>query len=220
MKTGSKKAQNPRPSLANRIDFYLSVSRVVDGLWIGTIDVNDELILRRVEEALGLIKAYDKRRYNRLLNDLERVWVRLLPGELGHFSVAISACVLDTRFVLDEATSPEMLATVIVHEATHARLRRCGFGYDEDVRPRVEAICHRRELAFVRKLPNAQSARDWAERAMEVMQHPSTEYTDAAFAKRRLEGYVEALHHLGAPKWLVRTALMIGAWRARGRERR
>jgi hypothetical protein len=220
MRTGSKKAQNPRPSLLDRIEICLSVSRVVDGLWLGTININDELILRRLEEALGLIKAYDKRRYNRLLNDLERVWVRLLPGELGHFSVALRSCVLDTRFVLDETTSPEMLATVIVHEATHARLRRCGIGYDEDVRHQVEAICHRRELAFVCKLPNGQSVREWVERAMEVMQHPSTEYTDAAFAKRQLEGNIENLRHLGAPKWLVRLAEVIQEWRTRGRQRR
>lgn len=165
-------------------------------------------------------KTYDKRQYNRVLNDVERVWVRMLPGDLGHFDRAIRACVLDTRFVLDETTSPEMLATVIVHEATHARLRRCGFGYDEDLRHRVEAICHRRELAFVRKLPNGQSAQEWVERAMEAMEHPSTEWSDAAFAKRNLEGSVEMLRHLGAPKWLMRMALMIRAWRARGRERR
>jgi hypothetical protein len=220
MQTGSKKAQYSRPSLIERIDLYFAVSKVSDGLWIGTLDTNAELILSRVEAALGLIKTYDKRRYDRLLNDVERVWVRLLPGELGHFSVATGACVLDTRFVLDEATSPDMLATVIVHEATHARLRRCGFGYAEDMRHQVEAICHRRELAFVRKLPNVQSAREWAERAMELMQHASAEYTDAALTKRRLEGSVEALHHLGVPKWLVRTALVIGAWRSRGRQRR
>ena len=213
MKTGSKKAQNPRPSLVERIDFYLAVSRIVDGLWVGTIDLNDQLILRRVEEALGLIKAYDKRRYNRLLNDLERVWVRLLPGELGHFSVALRACVLDTRFVLDETTSPEMLATVIVHEATHARLRRCGFGYDEDVRHRVEAICHRRELAFVRKLPKGQYVREWIEEGTELR---PTELTDAARAKRELEDTVEMLHHLGAPKWLIRMLPVIRAWRTRG----
>src|SRR5262245_12890125 len=140
MQTASKKAQYSRPSIIERVDFYLAVSKVSDGLWIGTLDTNAEPVLCRVEAALGLIKTYDKRRHDRLLNDVERVWVRLLPGELGHFSVATGACVLDTRFVLDETTSPDMLATVIVHEATHARLRRCGFGYDEEMRHRVEAI--------------------------------------------------------------------------------
>ena len=211
MRTGSN---DPRPPLADRIGLFFSVGRVVDGLWIGTIDVNDEPVLRRVEEALALIKAYDKRRYDRLIKDLERVWVRMLPDELGNFSRALRACVLDTRFVLAETTSLEILAVVIVHEATHARLRHCGIGYDEQMRHRVEAVCFRRELAFARKLPKGQPVREWIENSLE--QVPAFDWTDAARAKRDLEGNVEILHHLGAPKWLVRMMLAVRAWRTRG----
>jgi len=35
-----------------------------------------------------------------------------------------------------------------VHEATHARLRRYGIGYEEGLRQRVEEANFRRELAF------------------------------------------------------------------------
>ena len=63
-------------------------------------------------------------------------------------------CVIDERFVVDEGTTPEMIASVIVHEATHARLFRMGIGYEEGRRARVEQVCLRRELAFAAKLPD------------------------------------------------------------------
>jgi hypothetical protein len=196
---------------------HFSTGKVVDGLWVGTYEGDAEPILRRVEDALGLIKACDKCRYDRIIHDLERVWVRLLPGDLARFSPALRACVLDPRFVLAEMTPPEILAAAIVHEATHARLWHCGIGYEEDLRPRVEAICVRRELAFARKLPNGRSVREWAEGAM---RHPSTEWKDAAFAERDLEGSVQMLHHLGVPKWLVRMLVAIRAWRTGRQEGR
>jgi hypothetical protein len=117
-------------------------------MWVGTyFQRNAEQVMRRVEETLRLIKTYDERRYKRLISDLSRVWVRLVPGGLGKYTHSLRACELDERFVLAETSPPEMIAATIVHEATHARLWRFGFGYDENVRGRVEAVCVRRELA-------------------------------------------------------------------------
>ena len=78
MKLGPKKAQDPSLSFADRVMLRLSAGRLVDGLWIGTFESEAEPILRRVEELLRLIKTYDRHRYNRIVGDLERVWVRLL----------------------------------------------------------------------------------------------------------------------------------------------
>jgi hypothetical protein len=59
----------------------ISRSRCVDGLWIGSSgQKHSELVLGRVEEALGLVKTYDRVRYNRLIRDLERVLVTVLLG--------------------------------------------------------------------------------------------------------------------------------------------
>lgn len=99
----------------------------------------------RVEEALALIKRYDRLQYDRLSRDLKRVWVHVLHGIRGE---AFVTCELDARSVQPETTSPELIASTIVHEATHSRLLRCGIGYEEAVRARVEAVCLRRELAF------------------------------------------------------------------------
>jgi hypothetical protein len=168
----------------------------VDGLWIGFGGKKQpEPALGRVEEALRLIKIYDRVRYDRLIRDLERVWVRPLPGPVGAFSYSLGACLLDQRFVLAETSLPEMIAATIVHEATHARLLRCGIGYEENLRARVEAVCLRRELAFAAKLPDGQQVREQAERALE------------AWIERERSGYIQMLRYVGFPDWLARTTL-------------
>jgi hypothetical protein len=98
--------------------------------------------LGRVEEALGLVKTYDRVRYNRLIRDLERVLVTVLSGSTGSYNSSIGACQLDERFVL-AGTSPAVIASAIVHEAAHARLQRRGVGYQEEIRSQSEhkAFC-------------------------------------------------------------------------------
>jgi hypothetical protein len=122
---------------------WLSVSKRIDGLLVGTweSDANAEAVFRRVEGALGLIKAHDRLRYERLLRDLERLRVWLLPGGCGSYKKGLRSCELDSRFVLSETSSLEMIASTIVHQATHARLMRCGIGYEMELRARVEAAC-------------------------------------------------------------------------------
>jgi hypothetical protein len=86
----------------------------IDGMWVGSFETEPELGLHRVKEALRLVKIYDTRRYERLIRDLERVWVCPIPGGLAHFDYSIWACVLDPRYVLDETNSPETIAGAIV----------------------------------------------------------------------------------------------------------
>ena len=133
----------------------------MDGLWVGA-EQGGERGLRRAEEALDIIKQHDRHRYNRIRGDIERVWVRVIPGALARFNEALSACELDARFVLDEASPLEVIAAAIVHEATHARIARCGIAYEEDKRHRIEAICIRRELAFAARLHDGEQVRVWA----------------------------------------------------------
>jgi hypothetical protein len=192
-----------RPPLADRLALRFSTARHLDGLWFGTWESEPEQILSRVEEALLLIKRYDPIRYNRLLRDLERVWVLLLPSSIGGFDYKIHACKIDSRYCLAATTTPELIAAVVVHEATHARLWRRGIRYEEALRPRVEAACLRREIAFAAKLPNGEAVRDSAARTLTLC--ATGEYwTRAAFRDRYIAGGTETLRYLGLPGWLVR----------------
>jgi hypothetical protein len=207
------KPSRPRVSFADRYALLFSKGRRVDGLWVGRF-LGDPQVLDRVEEALRLIKTHDPLRYARLLRDVDRIWVILLPASYGTFDDALRACKLDERFVLAETSSPEMIAATIVHEATHARLTHCGMGYEgEEFRARVERVCFRRERAFAAKLPNGTEVRAQADSRLEG--YPAEYWTDAAFEKRFLEGGVETLRHLGQPEWLIR--IVIGCRRLRVR---
>jgi hypothetical protein len=212
MVAGQKRPPDLGPTLYDRLMLWLSSGRRVDGLWLGTyFQKNAEEVMRRVEEALRLIKRYDERRYKRLISDLDRVWVRLVPGALGKYTHSLRACELDERFVLSNTSLPEVIAATIVHEATHARLWRCGIGYAENIRGRVEAVCFRRELAFARTLPSGEHAR---EKALDSLAMPPATWTDTADRDRDLEGSAQTLRHLGAPDWLVRALLAARAWRS------
>jgi predicted SprT family Zn-dependent metalloprotease len=167
---------------------------------------NKEIEFRRVEEALGLIKKYDQLRYNRLMHDLERIWVVPLSGAVGAFDTSTGSCKLDPRIVLAEP--PETIAAVIVHEATHARLHRCGIRYEEDERGRVEAACIRRELAFAAKLPGGEWVREQAARYLESCANPE-HWSDASISERHLNAAVQTLRYVGFPDWLAGTAIAL-----------
>jgi hypothetical protein len=199
-----KNQKNERPSLLTRLFLRWSVSGCVDGLWIGCYDHDhSEVSLRRVEEALHLIKTYDRLRYERLLRDLERVWVLPIVGGVAQFDRSMWACVLDPRHVLDETRSPEQIAASIVHEATHARLWRRGIGYQEEIRSRVEAVCFRRERAFAARLPDGKQIRELADRELAAYANQGY-WTNEAFRARYEEGVVRVTQYLGMPGWLPR----------------
>jgi hypothetical protein len=136
----------------------------------------------------------------------------VIPDAVGSFNESLNARELDTRFVLAETSFLEIIASTIVHEATHSRLMRCGIGYDEELRARVEAVCLRSELAFAAKLPNGEQVRDRVERTLELCASHG-HWTNAAFDERYVEGSIEALRHLGVPDWLPRTVLALRALR-------
>jgi hypothetical protein len=175
----------------------LFTSRRIDGLWIGYIV---DGVFERVAEAVLLIKTLDPRRYARVLRDVDRVLVTVLQsGFVAQYNSALGACELDERFVLAESTLPEVIAGMIVHEATHARLRRCGFVYSEDRRERIEGVCLRQEMAFLSRTPNGEARRERIERGLKSL--PSL--TNDAFVQRRETGEQDAFHYLGAPNWFI-----------------
>ena len=207
-----KPKRRTKAPLSDRVMLWLSFGKHIDGLWIGRyFQTNAGPVMRRIEEALRLIKVHDPPRYNRLRKDLARIWVRLVPGAQARYVAALETCEVDERFVLAETSSPELIAAAIVHEAAHARLWRRGIGYDERLRTRVEAACFRRELAFAAKLPNAERVREQARDALTI---PPATWTDTAARDRDVEGSTEVLRHLGAPNWLVRLLLAARAQRS------
>jgi hypothetical protein len=163
--------------------------------------------LRRIEDALALIEQCDSLSYSRVTRDLKRIWVNLVAVGNANFQRSLQACVLDERYVLSETTTAERLALTIIHEATHARLERCGINYDEKLRPRIEAACRRRELAFTRKLPDSIELQDELVQTLEWYATNPDYYSNLRFEEREVQGGAEVLRYLAVPEWIIRVIL-------------
>jgi len=196
-------------SFSDRLLLRTAEGRVFDGLWIGVTNVGDHDsadILARVETALKVIRTYDPRRYHRLPQYLQRVWVRLqVPGNLGAYNSVLAACELDLRYVVRPDVQPADLASTVVHEATHARLDR--FGYTEPIRARIEAACRDQERAFADRLPQPEGDKIREKlRSWEADKDHS--WSDATFRNTYTAGIPEALRYMKIPKWLVPVIMM------------
>lgn len=101
----------------------------------------------------------------------------------------------------------------MVHEATHARLEDWGFQYDEELRPRIESICSRRELAFAVKLPDSAQLQEEIAASLEFYEINGEYYSDANFEERYTQSAIEVLRHLGAPDWVAPTVLTMRSMR-------
>ena len=191
-------------SFSERLQLWSAEARLLDGLWIGVSNVTDHSsadILDRVESALKVIRTYDPWRYRRLLQQLQRVWVKLqISRSLGSYNSTLRACNLDLRYVLRHDVGAADIASTIVHEATHARLHR--FGYSETIRGRIEALCRNQERAFADHLPQAEG--DKIRAKLERWKTAKDDWwSDATLNEDYEAGIGEALRYMRVPKWLV-----------------
>jgi hypothetical protein len=68
-----------------------------------------------------------------------------------YFDWDIDAHIVDLRTL--RAASVLELATLIAHEAVHARLMHAGIPYSEPLKARIETLCVKEEIALATKLP-------------------------------------------------------------------
>jgi len=194
--------------LTDKVERWFPIGRAIDGLRVGSTESEPQPGLRRVERALRLIRVCDPVNYSRVLRHLDRVWVRLIPSARAQYERQLNACVLDERFVLSETI--QEIASAIVHETTHARLEHWGIAYDEKVRSRIEAICIRRQLNFVGKLPGGEALRKGLVSSLQWYGGNQDYFSDARSHERHWQGVVETAKHLGASAWLVRLISKFG----------
>ncbi len=117
-------------------------------------DASEDLddIWQRLDSAFSLLAAHDSTRWARIRRDVRRVAVFRPPkGGVGEYSPIISTVIVDPQYVASRP--PESLALLMVHEATHARLRYAGHYYLPSIQRRHERICVKQEMAFAQRLP-------------------------------------------------------------------
>jgi hypothetical protein len=208
-RSANERQKPPRSSarILDKMQLSLSTGRHVDGIWVGSWRTPEDLT--RVEHALHLVKRHSPLHYSRIIRDLERIWIFLVPEGLGHYDHSLKACVLDERFIADAAISVERIASTIVHESTHARLERFGIAYEEELRGRIEAICFRRELALAVRLPDGAKLVEEIARYLEWYGANSDYFREAHWLERLQQGEIEMLRNVGVPELLIRATLTL-----------
>lgn len=108
-----------------------------------------DALWRKLDAALGLIAAHRPVWLARMRRMDTRVLVRRTPGTRARL-VNGDLAILDSYFVA--TFLPAQVAASLVHEATHARLRFCGFRAEALGLAREERACRRSELRLGRVL--------------------------------------------------------------------
>ena len=202
----------------DRFQLWMSDHTPYDGLTLSVLDLHNDsdALLVRVKDALALLERYDPRRYQRLKRDCPHIWTTLLTGAVGRYNHGLKAILLDQRYVSGSTSSSEIAATV-VHELTHARLARCGIGYPEPDRGRVERACYTEELAFARLVPNSDAL---VMRIQKSLARPDSDWNDETLRLDTMAATPRALEYLGVPQWLSRVTVSIGSFVSRLLRRR
>lgn len=152
----------------------------------------------KVEAALALIEGFAPLKLDAMRQDLRSVLVAGDASAWGYYVRKLKMIELFAHYVLDEETTPESIASTLIHEAQHARLWRLGFRYDEPIRGRIERLCFQAERSFARRIPDGAAQFERAEAWMAA--DPELHFSNDA----RSNANLKVLEELGTPAWLVR----------------
>ena len=148
-------------------------------------DIETAAVLRRLDDALGLIATYQPWRFAHLRRDVDRFWVVRYPCR-GAFFPDTRTCMTELTFLARTDITAAPVASSILHEGMHARANAMGVSPDRDM-AHEERICRRAELAFGQALP-PELGRPVIERAEASLQLGDAEVApviDWAEAQRR-----------------------------------
>jgi hypothetical protein len=185
--------------------FSVAHWRTLHGIRVGVFDVwedrDEAQVFERIEAAFELMAAYEPRRLKRAARDIRRLWITRAAYAAAYYLKAWDMCVIDVKFITDEHTTPAKLATVFVHEATHARLFNCGIRYTEAARHRIEAVCVAESAFFARRLPDGEALARYV-----VECHPSDtgHWSDDNLNRRMLDARLQEVGETSLPRWLKR----------------
>lgn len=169
----------------------ISPKNVLDGIKVvDAAGERSDQTIHSLHAALQVISQTDPRRFERLRRDLRRIV--LVKAGNPEFASEVGACLITSGYV--RQNSPEAVATTIVHEAVHARLHRRGIGYGPTMRSRVEEVCVKEQVAFARRLRNAEIVSLLRQRLDGPLWAPAQRHEDRMAALRKLR----------IPEWVLR----------------
>jgi hypothetical protein len=120
-------------------------------------DIATDLVVHRLDEALGVLDRYLPRRLARMRRDISHISVERFPCR-GAYDPVTRAIITELTFLANPAFTAAQHAASIVHEATHARVHRWRGRMRQETLPREERLCREAELELGQALPPALAA--------------------------------------------------------------
>ena len=117
-------------------------------------DIATGVVVARLDEALALIARFQPWRYAHLARDIRRFWIVRYPCRGAYFPET-RTCMTELTFLARTDITAAPVASSILHEGVHARVRQMTRRHASIDLSREERLCRRAELAFGRSLPPA-----------------------------------------------------------------
>ena len=127
-----------------------------------------EALFDKMEAALELVARHTPWRLRAMRRDFTRILLTRMDGVRALLDAG-NVCTLDTYFVAKFAA--EQVASSIVHEGVHARLRRGGRTVPRDLIAWEERLCRKAELAFGLRLPDGAAVVERARVSLSLPDH-------------------------------------------------
>ena len=115
-------------------------------------DIETQAVLQRLDDALGLIDAWQPWRLRHMRRDVSHFWIVRYPCRGAYFP-ATRACMTELTFLARRDITAAPVAASILHEGMHARTYAMLTSAQSFDSAREERICRRAELAFGQALP-------------------------------------------------------------------
>lgn len=116
--------------------------RIIDATAIGQECGSEEALY----PVLEVLKSHDHRRYSRLARVMPEIV--LMPISGAEYHSRLRSCYLGRDLVTKD---PVWVASLLVHESTHAYLRSRGCSWTPARYQRIEEICIREQIRFARR---------------------------------------------------------------------
>lgn len=156
-------------------------------------DIETEVVVRRLDEALGLIESTQPWRLAHMRRDLSHFLV-IRYACRGAFFPDQRACMTELTFLARTDITAAPVASSILHEGVHARVHARGVDPTSKDMAREERLCRRAELAFGLALPPELGA-PVVERALASLELEDQEVAPAVDwmeAQRRIDAVDQA----------------------------
>ncbi|MGH7656828.1 MAG: hypothetical protein ACREL6_01250, partial [Gemmatimonadales bacterium] len=144
--------------------------------------IDTDLVLSRLDEALGLIEQYTPHYFRHLQRDFSRIRYACR----GAFFPADRTCMVELTFVANPAFSLAEVAATIIHEGMHARLHRLGYSLEHADRARQERFCRRAEIEFGSIVPGGEPVMHRATESLAIDDEDVAPEIDPELAARRV----------------------------------